>query len=104
MFSINNEIWYIKFVSPYDPMLQRSDGYYTVGSCDDDSKTVYINGTLKGELLRKVLCHEITHCAMFSYNVALSVQQEELLADLVATYGEEIINVTNKVFQKLKEM
>ena len=40
---------------------------------------------------------------MFSYNVDLTLEQEELLADLIATYGEEIIHITNKVFNKLRE-
>lgn len=40
--------------------------------------------------------------AMFSYNVFLTEDQEELLADLLATYGSEIITITNRVFAKLK--
>jgi hypothetical protein len=48
------------------------------------------------------ICHEITHAAMFSYNVELSPDQEELLADLIATYGDEIIFITNKIFKKIK--
>jgi len=39
---------------------------------------------------------------MFSYNVELSPDQEELLADLIATYGDEIIFITNKIFKKIK--
>ena len=38
---------------------------------------------------------------MFSYGINLTVDQEELLADLIATYGDEIIYTTNKIFQKL---
>ena len=40
--------------------------------------------------------------AMFSYNVFLTEDQEELLADLLATYGSEIITTTNRVFAKLR--
>lgn len=57
---------------------------------------------LNVEMTWKVLCHEITHAAMYSYNVLLNVNQEELLADLVATYGYEIIEMTNLIFQRLK--
>ena len=56
---------------------------------------------LQGTFLRKVLCHEITHAAMFSYGVKLTLEQEELLADLLATYGDEIFFVTDKIFKKL---
>lgn len=52
--------------------------------------------------LKKVLCHEIVHAAMFSYNVDLTLEQEELVADLIATYGEEIIDITNQMFKKIK--
>jgi hypothetical protein len=41
---------------------------------------------------------------MFSYNVDLSLGQEELIADLIATYGEEIIYITNKIFAKLESI
>ena len=39
---------------------------------------------------------------MFSYGVKLTLEQEELLADLLATYGNEIISMTNKIFNKIK--
>ena len=61
MFNINNEEWYVKFVSNYHPMLYRSDGSLSIGACDDNDKTIYINNTLNGYFLKKVLCHEITH-------------------------------------------
>ena len=38
---------------------------------------------------------------MFSYKVKLTLEQEELLADLLATYGDEIFFVTDKIFKKL---
>lgn len=53
--------------------------------------------------MKKVLAHEITHAAMFSYNVNLEVIQEELLADLIATHGQEIINITNKLFRQMRK-
>lgn len=103
MININGEEWYIKFVSEYNPILYRSDGSLSIATCDDNTKTIYINDKLYGSFFKKVLCHELTHAAMFSYNVDLTLEQEELLADLIATYGEEIIYITNKVFNKLRE-
>ena len=44
----------------------------------------------------------MTHAAMFSYDVKLTYDQEELLADIISTYGKEIVMVTNKVFRKIK--
>ena len=39
---------------------------------------------------------------MFSYDVNITAEQEELLADLIATYGSEITYITNEIFIKLK--
>lgn len=102
MFEINGRTWFIKFTSPYDEVFRMEDGNYTIGSCDNPTSTIYLADDLKGVMLKKVLCHEIVHSAMFSYNVQLNYEQEELLADIIATYGEEIINITNKIFKKLR--
>lgn len=39
---------------------------------------------------------------MYSYNVQLNIDQEEILTDLVATYSCEIIEITNKIFKKIE--
>ena len=104
MFLINNIYWKLAFVSPDFPLLQRESGEYSIGACDNLTRTIYINETLRDKLLKKVLCHEITHAAMFSYNVSLTPEQQELVADLISTYGEEIIYITNKVFNKLSNL
>lgn len=94
----------MKFVHPWDEMLIREDGVRTLGMCDKDTKTIYLAENLEGSMLKKVICHELVHAAMFSYNVYLSLEQEEVIADIIATYGEEIINITNKVFYKLQHI
>ena len=104
MFLINKIYWKLAFVPANFPLLQRMNGDYTIGACDNLTRTIYICETLQGNLLKKVLCHQITHAAMFSYNVNLSIQQEELIADLLSTYGEEIIYITNKIFTKLENL
>ncbi len=90
-------------VSPFHPALYRSDGSLSIGACDDDTKAIYLNENLSQAKLKKVLCHELVHACMFSYNIELSIDQEELLADLVATYGQEIICKTNIIFHRIKE-
>lgn len=101
MFLINNIYWKLAFVEPNYPLLIKYDGNYSIGACDNLTRTIYINNTLTGNLLKKVLCHQLTHAAMFSYGVILSLQQQELVADLISTYGEEIIYTTNKIFVRL---
>lgn len=104
MFLINNIYWKLAFVPVDFPLLQRMDGTYTIGACDNLTRTIYISEILHGDLLRKVLCHQITHAAMFSYNVDLTIQQQELVADLISTYGDEIVYITNKIFNKLEKI
>ena len=101
MFLINGIYWKLAFVPPDFPLLQRNDGGYAIGACDNLTRTIYLNENLQGNLLKKVLCHQITHAAMFSYGVSLSIDQEQLVADLISTYGNQIIYITNKIFTKL---
>ena len=103
MIRINGEEWRVLLVSPSHPSLVRRDGVITLGCCDDLNKTIYINEATNDFYLKKVLCHELTHAAMFSYNIDLTYEQEEIVADLIATYGQEIINMTNIIFKRLKD-
>lgn len=103
MVNINGENWRVVLTSPVHPALVRSDGTLTIGACDDSNKTIYLNEQLSPKKLKKVLCHELVHACMFSYNVEIGIEQEELLADLVATYGQEIISKTNQIFNRLNK-
>jgi hypothetical protein len=74
LFNINGEEWRIVAVSPSDPALRKTNGHYTIGMCDDNTKSIYVAMNLPLDLLKKVLCHEIVHAAMFSYNVELTLE------------------------------
>lgn len=104
MYKINGITWYMIRVRSDSPMLMRSDGSITVGMCDRETQTIYISDALHGRFLRKVLLHEICHSAMFSYGIDMSVYQEELFCDLLSTYGDEIIAITDSVFKALSEV
>lgn len=102
MFKINNLDWEIVEVSPNHPALQTDNGSYAWGSCDKLMQIIYLSENIPAYKLKKVLCHEITHAAMFSYSIYITYGQEELIADLIATYGEQIIEITNIIFKKIK--
>ena len=101
MVNINGEDWRILLVSSNHPALQRPDGSFTLGCCDDNFKSIYIIEGLTDFYFKKVLCHEFVHACMYSYNIDLNEYQEEVLADLIATYGQEIISITNSIFCRL---
>ena len=88
-------------MQPYDEIFRMDNGEFTIGVCDDNTKIIYISNLLRGEKLKQVLCHEIVHAAMFSYNVELEYEQEELLANLIAIYGKEIVQITDNIFKRL---
>lgn len=103
MININGENWKILIVSSNHPAVQRPDGTYTLGCCDDLLKTIFVVENLTDYYFKKVLCHELVHACMYSYNVELNDYQEEVLADLIATYGQEIIFITNSMFKRLSD-
>lgn len=103
MVNINGEDWKILIVSSNHPSLRRPNGSFTLGCCDDDVKTIYIVEGLNDFYFKKVMCHELVHACMYSYNIELNYYQEEILADLIATYGQEIMTITNSMFKRLSD-
>ena len=102
MFAINGEQWQIALVSPNDIVLLMPNGKLALGVCNDSTKTIYINNELYGEEFEKVLCHELVHAAMFAYDVMLDYNEEELLAEVISTFGEEIIDLTDIMFERIR--
>ena len=102
MFTFNGEYWQILLVLPYDVALLMPNGRYALGACNDATKTIYISKELHGEMFEQVLCHELVHASMFAYNIALGYQEEELIAEIISVFGEEIIDLTDKLFDRIK--
>ena len=102
MFIINREIWRVKIVRPDYPLLIMPDGSFALGVCDDNYKIICISNQIHGRKFKEVLCHEIVHAAMFSYNIYIDHDTEEFIANLISKYGEEIISITDKVFKNIK--
>ena len=102
MFSINGEQWWIVLVAPNDPELLMPNGDFALGACNDGVKTIFINCELYGDEFEQVLCHEIVHAAMFAYDVKLGLEEEELLAEIISIFGEEIIDLTDIMFERIK--
>lgn len=102
MIIINGELWRVRIVQPSYYILTQKTGLPAVGCCDDVTKTIYLSQSLSLLELRHVLCHELVHAAMYSYNIDLEDNIEEIVANIIADYGDEIIQLTNIVFDKLK--
>jgi hypothetical protein len=40
---------------------------------------------------------------MFAYNIALGYEEEELLAEIISIFGEEIIDITDIMFDRIQK-
>ena len=104
MFTINGIIWQIKYATPGSLNLRRSDGSETVGVTNLNDGVIYLSTALSGSFLRKVLIHELTHAAMFSYGIVVDIDTEELICDLIASHGDEIIGLADGIFKRIKRI
>ena len=102
MFYINNTLWHIAFVSENSAKLRRSDGTGTKGVTDWNRKCVYLSDRLHGAMLERVLCHELTHCVCFSWNIFLPIELEERLCEFMALHGKEIIYLLDSILSEIK--
>ena len=94
---INGIPWKIKFINKANRNLQRYDGSYTVGMTDNRQITIFLYDGLDGSFLYKVFCHELVHAFCFSYGLKFDMEEEERLADFIATYGKDIFEMTDEV-------
>lgn len=101
VFFINENMWKVEFVNANDFRLYRSDGSRTVGVADLLSRKIYLSNLLQGGFLRKVLDHELVHAFSLEYNLQLSQETEEKVADFIATYGRSIFDISDEIFAHL---
>ena len=99
---INGVRWRVRLVSPAHPLLLTPWKTHALGVCDKVMQTICIDETLTPHKLKEVLCHEIVHAFMFSYAVDLSYDEEEIVAELMSQYGENILQQTHAIYNTLK--
>ena len=87
MITINGEVWRVRMVSPYHPILNYGGYHPALGCCDDITKTIYINNAQDTDSVKKVLCHEMVHAVMYSYNEYLENETEEIVEKLNSIEG-----------------
>ena len=104
IFSINGTIWQVQYKSSNSGELKRSDGTISLGVTDRNTHTIYLSNALHGYMQRKVLIHEVCHAICMSYDVHLPIEQEEILCDFVATYGDEVFEIVDMVLSAVKRV
>lgn len=99
---INGVRWRVRLVSPAHPLLLTPWKTHALGVCDKITQTICIDKTLSPQQLKEVLCHELVHAFMFSYEVDLSYNEEELVAEIMTEYGDDILAETNAIYNGIK--
>lgn len=99
--TINGIQWQIVPVKVGSEKLMRSDGTFTVGMTDNNTKCVYMSDELQGKFYERVLCHELVHCASFSYNCDIDIDTEEIIADFMSLFGQEICKNVDEICKKV---
>jgi hypothetical protein len=94
-FELNGIRWQIVWVDNKNSLLSRTDGSMSVGVTDMNTHCIYLAKSLHGAFLRKVLIHELCHCVCMSYNIYMPIEQEEMLCDFVATYGDQVFEIVD---------
>lgn len=101
---VNDTLWHIQFKKPTSSELKRSDGTISLGVTDRNTHTIYLSNALRGFMQRKVLIHEVCHAICMSYDVYLPIEQEEILCDFVATYGDEVFDIVDMVLGAVRRV
>lgn len=106
-FFLNGYFWAVEFVDPASPTLIDREGDMTLATTDPEDFTVRLSSDLKGEMLLRVLLHEIGHCALFSFGLLEDLHRmvkprywaeaEEWVCNFIADYGLLIFSAAYSV-------
>lgn len=103
VFEINRTYWNVQYKKLNSKELQRSDGTYTLGVTDNNTKTVTIAYGMSDYMTNKVLCHELVHVYSFENNCNIDIQTEEIIADFMSLYGRDIIYIADSIMSNVME-
>lgn len=113
-FLMNDIAWEVIFVNPNDFALVDRTGTLTLATTDPVDKCVYISNVLHGELLERVIKHELAHCVMISYNLLPDiyrmvkkryiVEAEEWICNFLADYSKIVWRCTDEILRKSQKL
>lgn len=95
--NINGLNWKIVFTENENDLVVNNS--VRLGVTDRNRLKIYLYDKLTGNLLRKVLIHELTHAWLFSYDYNLDVETEEMLCAFLDTYAEDIITEADEYLE-----
>lgn len=105
-FKINNHDWDIRLVE-----YEGDDAVSVCGHCDYIRNIIYININMRPAQRKSTIIHELSHAFRWSYGFELDVEHskisnaeiEEIVANFVESFGEQIVELANKLNLKLEK-
>lgn len=107
-FVMNGYVWNILYVPTDSKELINDKGQYTLACTDPETRLIFINKELTGDMYVRVLLHELAHCALFSFDLVNDIhayvkpeyweQAEEWVCNFLANYGPIIYEIESKLF------
>lgn len=107
MFAMNGRRWCVRHVDSRHPLLIDRTGRRCLATTDPDSMTVWLDSSLSGAMLDRVLIHELGHCVMISYGLTdelrrmvrpeCLVEAEEWVCNFIADYGNLVFDSARAV-------
>lgn len=106
---MNGIRWRVRRVQPESLLLIDRTSRRTVATTDPFTHQVYISTALGGDFLRRVLAHELGHCAMVSYRMLdnlhrmtkpeCRVEMEEWACNFLADFYPEVQSIVNDILR-----
>lgn len=105
-FIMNGYLWTIEFVNHNDSRLIDRTGKITVATTDPKDLKIYLSNELKGDFLITVFIHELSHCALWSFDLLYLIHKmtkpeywidmEEFICNFLADYGLTVFKIGYK--------
>ena len=106
-FYMNGYLWRVRFVDPDSDLLVDRTDTKTIATTDPETYCIYLSNALRGDLLNKVLIHELGHCTMISFHLLDDIHRmvkrrywmeaEEWVCNFIADYGLRIFSTAYRI-------
>lgn len=106
-FIMNGILWKVRFVDPSSPYLIDRTKTHRLATTDPKARSIYLSSSLKGDMLTRVLLHELAHCTMFSFGLLQDIHRatppsrwieaEEWVCNFIADYGRQIFQTAYSI-------